>query len=129
MIQEEVVALRQDMIETEDNLAQLHAYIYKRREEARKIRMSLPTQRELDKASMSQEGEEKMRKKTDKVLSSYKALREKLDARFCKKKKNMGWFWLTMVVIAILLFLIGFILYRSKYIVKCVDGMPCRDPE
>ena len=132
MIQEEVMGLRQDMIETEEQLAQLHAYIYKRREEARKIRLSIPTQQELDKASLTEDGIEKMLKKKEKVLSSYRALCKNLDTRFCKRNKTLTvlW-WLAIALIGMLL--IGFVIYscrsRSKYFFKCVDEQNCPDPK
>ena len=77
-VKEELRKIRSNLVQNEDRLAQLHADIYKRREEARKIRLSMPTPEYLDLIQPTADDVmmEKLEQKKNKTLCSISKLEE-----------------------------------------------------
>jgi len=65
---DELRQIRSNLIQNENRLAELHANIYKRREEARKIRLSMPTLESLDTVAMTDPVAKKLQQKKNKTL-------------------------------------------------------------
>lgn len=110
--------IRRNLMETETQLAQLHADIYKCREETRKIRLSMPTPDSLEKTRAKacktfDKGElckmrDRLALKKNKLLVSFQKVQEKLQRDFSKPK---NYTWLFILLVASILFIIG-----KKYI-------------
>ena len=76
MLVEELQYIRSNLIQNENRLAQLHADIYKRREEARKIRLSMPTPEYLHRVQLTDDVLDKLQQKKKKTLCSISKLQE-----------------------------------------------------
>lgn len=76
MLVEELQHIRSNLIQNENRLAQLHADIYKRREEARKIRLSMPTPESLDHVRLTDDMMDRLQQKKKKTLCSISKLQE-----------------------------------------------------
>ena len=101
---EDMKQIHNRLVRDEVRLAQLHANIYKRREEARNIRTSLPVQ---DGAGMT---EDRLRQKQNKALSSIHRLHENTQRNIEKYVSQttpaqplsyVHWFVLLIVLMAI----------------------------
>jgi hypothetical protein len=105
--------IRENLLETETQLAQLHAHIYKCREETRKIRLSLPTPDYLDRAR-SRAGKttdhelarmrDRLLSRKHKVLASVQKMRDKLHGEFTRHSSSPHYTWLFLVIVASALF-------------------------
>lgn len=88
MLRNELKDIRDYLIRQENQLARLHANIYKRREEARDIRLSLPTPEKLDAFGATKNALKKLESKKKKALCSIYRLNEKIDHNIQTYTKN-----------------------------------------
>jgi hypothetical protein len=123
MLIEELRQIRRNLIHNEDRLAQLHAGIYKRREEARKIRLSMPTPEYLDNVQLTQDVIEKLEKKKKKTLCSLLKLQENTTNDLQKySHPTHFWVYFQIVLWVVILILLGL------YLATRVMTVPARDP-
>lgn len=119
MLVEELRQIRHNLIQNEDRLAQLHADIYKRREEARNIRLSMPTPEYLDRVQLGQDVVEKLEKKKKKSLCSILKLQEhtRKDLEKYSQKSPPSiqcWFYLKIFLVVVVLIVVGLYLATHK---------------
>jgi len=116
MLRNELKDIRDGLIRQENQLARLHANIYKRREEARDIRLSLPTPEELDAFGATKDALKKLESKKKKALCSIYRLNEKTDHNIKTYTKNtppprtMNYYGLFFIVFLVCIGL--WVLYR-----------------
>lgn len=111
LLVEEMKQIRENLVRNENRLAQLHADIYKRREEAREIRLSMPTPEYLDNVKINENTIEKMSKKKKKTLCSIHKLQENTKKDLEKYTRDNDWFYLKFLIVFILILLV-FYLFR-----------------
>ena len=127
MLLEELRQIRRNLVQNEDRLAQLHADIYKRREEARNIRLSMPPPGSLENVRLTQDVIEKLEKKKKKTLCSILKLQEHTRNDLEKYTSHSQppyaqfWFYFKMILLAVILMLLG--LYIATRVMD-----PGRDP-
>lgn len=108
--------IRENIVETETQLAQLHANIYKCREETRKIRLGLPTKDYIEKirikAGQSSNRDELSRvrdrllARKNKIVASFGRVRDKLHREFSRDQPK-HYTWLFILLIASILLIVG----------------------
>lgn len=76
LLADQLRQIRSNLIQNENQLAELHANIYKRREEARKIRLSMPTPEYLDNVALTDPIANKLQQKKNKTLCSIYKLQQ-----------------------------------------------------
>lgn len=116
MLVEELRNIRRNLIQNEDRLAQLHADIYKRREEARDIRLSMPA---LDHIVLDPKVVENLEKKKKKTLCSISKLQEhtRNDLEKYSQKSPPSiqcWFYLKIFLVVVVLIVVGLYLATHK---------------
>lgn len=127
MLVEELRNIRRNLIQNEDRLAQLHAEIYKRREEARNIRLSMPTPEYLNHVRWNTKVEETLEKKKKKTLCSIYKLQEHTRKDLEKYSQQSSspsirfWFYFKIGFLIIVVMMVGF------YLATHVNN-PSRDP-
>ena len=110
MLVEELRQIRHNLIQNEDRLAQLHADIYKRREEARNIRLSMPTPEYLDRDQLGQDVVEKLEKKKKKSLCSILKLQEHTRKDLEKYSQTSSlpfWSYFKIILLVIIFMVVG----------------------
>lgn len=123
LLKDELQHIRHNLIQNEDRLARLHADIYKRREEARKIRLSMPTPEYLDNVQLTQDVIEKLEKKKKKTLCSLLKLQENTTNDLQKySHPTHFWVYFQIVLWVVILILLGL------YLATRVMTVPARDP-
>lgn len=112
MLLEELHQIRSNLIQNENRLAQLHANIYKRREEARKIRLSMPTPEYLDRVKLTDPVMEKLQQKKKNTLYSISRLHEhtRKDLEIYNNQSSKFPYYLKMMLWVAVLTVVGFYL-------------------
>ena len=124
MLVEELQHIRSNLIQNENRLAQLHADIYKRREEARKIRLSMPTPEYLDRVQLTDDVRDKLQQKKKKTLCSISKLQEHTRKDLEKYKQHSSsniQYYLKVFLFFAVLILAGY------YLATCVNVHPPED--
>lgn len=124
MLVEELQHIRSNLIQNENRLAQLHADIYKRREEARKIRLSMPTPEYLYRVQLTDDVRDKLQQKKKKTLCSISKLQEHTRKDLEKYKQHSSsniQYYLKVFLFFAVLILAGY------YLATCVNVHPPED--
>lgn len=119
MLVGEMKQLHQQVIKNENWLAQLHADIYQRREEARKIRLSLPASDLLENLTMTEHVLERLEKKKNKTLCSLQKLHQKtqqnIDHYTTRANQSCLPISFYLIIFVLVILLIVFIYYVYSY--------------
>lgn len=107
----DIEQIRRNLIQNENRLAQLHADIYKRREEARKIRLSIPTPEYLNSIKITDRTIEKLSNKKQRTLCSIYKLQEntRKDIETYTRETNNNSICLKSFIVIVLIILVFYL--------------------
>lgn len=112
--------IREGLIHQENQLARLHADIYQRREEARNIRLSMPTPEQLDSRGVSKDALKKLENKKKKALCSIHRLNEKtnhnIQTYMNGNHDTINNYGLTMMIIIIVIICVVVVVMSGLYL-------------